>query len=139
MFKTYHKLQGSQTISLCLWVACPFKTYHKLQGSQTCYPYQNLCIGLRHIINYKVLKLKWGCPCFESRLRHIINYKVLKPQIGHHRTHTTCDSCNLCTLLFYNQTPVAVNNMTPTFYICQFQLPLLKKYKVYLFILSRLA
>lgn len=60
-------------------------------------------------------------------------------QIGHHRTHTTCDSCNLCTLLFYNQTPVAVNNMTPTFYICQFQLPLLKKYKVYLFILSILA
>ena len=94
-----------------------FKTYHKLQGSQT---------GTLH-------------PSFVSSLRHIINYKVLKPQIGHHRTHTTCDSCNLCTLLFYNQTPVAVNNMTPTFYICQFQLPLLKKYKVYLFILSRLA
>ena len=102
--------------------------------------------GLRHIINYKVLKLGlWHMPSFLS-LRHIINYKVLKPQtsnlkpqIGHHRTHTTCDSCNLCTLLFYNQTPVAVNNMTPIFYVCQFQLPLLKKYKVYLFILSRLA
>lgn len=90
-------------------------------------------------LNHKVLK---PCGKFFSvhvSLRHIINYKVLKPQIGHHRTHTTCDSCNLCTLLFYNQTPVAVNNMTPTFYICQFQLPLLKKYKVYLFILSRLA
>ena len=98
-----------------------------------------MSIGLRHIINYKVLKQ--GCLTCDKkqRLRHIINYKVLKPQIGHHRTHTTCDSCNLCTLLFYNQTPVAVNNMTPTSYICQFQLPLLKKYKVYLFILSRLA
>ena len=95
--------------------------------------------SLRHIINYKVLK-QWGfLPAHIVCLRHIINYKVLKPQIGHHRTHTTCDSCNLCTLLFYNQTPVAVNNMTPTFYICQFQLPLLKKYKVYLFILSILA
>lgn len=90
-------------------------------------------------LNYKVLKLSGGYINGHAGFRHIINYKVLKPQIGHHRTHTTCDSCNLCTLLFYNQTPVAVNNMTPTFYICQFQLPLLKKYKVYLFILSRLA
>ena len=94
---------------------------------------------LRHIINYKVLKQPPERLTVSQCLRHIINYKVLKPQIGHHRTHTTCDSCNLCTLLFYNQTPVAVNNMTPTFYICQFQLPLLKKYKVYLFILSILA
>lgn len=90
-------------------------------------------------LNHKVLKLSTCDVPVLFGLRHIINYKVLKPQIGHHRTHTTCDSCNLCTLLFYNQTPVAVNNMTPTFYICQFQLPLLKKYKVYLFILSRLA
>ena len=95
--------------------------------------------GLRHIINYKVLKLYNPHIFYNFRLRHIINYKVLKPQIGHHRTHATCDSCNLCTLLFYNQTPIAVNNMTPIFYVCQFQLPLLKKYKVYLFILSRLA
>lgn len=90
-------------------------------------------------LNHKVLKPTKRLTILINRLRHIINYKVLKPQIGHHRTHTTCDSCNLCTLLFYNQTPVAVNNMTPTSYICQFQLPLLKKYKVYLFILSRLA
>ena len=105
--------------------------------------HNNICWGvnirLRHIINYKVLKPVLTMLEVICCLRHIINYKVLKPQIGHHRTHTTCDSCNLCTLLFYNQTPVAVNNMTPTFYICQFQLPLLKKYKVYLFILSRLA
>ena len=94
---------------------------------------------LRHIINYKVLKRDRDHSKNPRRLRHIINYKVLKPQIGHHRTHNTCDSCNLWTLLFYNQTPVAVNNMTPIFYVCQFQLPLLKKYKVYLFILSRLA
>ena len=94
---------------------------------------------LRDIINYKVLKHRSTLASNAICLRDIINYKVLKPQIGHHRTHTTCDSCNLCTLLFYNQTPVAVNNMTPTFYVCQFQLPLLKKYKVYLFILSRLA
>ena len=97
----------------------------------------DLC--LRDIINYKVLKLIHIHSVQYISLRDIINYKVLKPQIGHPRTHTTCDSCNLCTLLFYNQTPVAVNNMTPTFYVCQFQLPLLKKYKVYLFILSRLA
>lgn len=90
-------------------------------------------------LNYKVLKQGMYTSLPHLCLRHIINYKVLKPQIGHHRTHTTCDSCNLCTLLFYNQTPVAVNNMTPTFYICQFQLPLLKKYKIYLFILSRIA
>ena len=138
-FKTYHKLQGSQTITVCVVRFTKFKTYHKLQGSQTELPSKIWNASLRHIINYKVLKQS-GTPAFTPcRLRHIINYKVLKPQIGHHRTHTTCDSCNLCTLLFYNQTPVAVNNMTPTFYICQFQLPLLKKYKVYLFILSILA
>ena len=116
-FKRYHKLQGSQTDTSDTKPSIWFKRYHKLQGSQTSTDTNN----------------RIQC------LRDIINYKVLKPQIGHHRTHTTCDSCNLCTLLFYNQTPVAVNNMTPTFYICQFQLPLLKKYKIYLFILSRLA
>ena len=138
-FKTYHKLQGSQTWQDLLEHATAFKTYHKLQGSQTIIVETNCNLSLRHIINYKVLKLYFHIGTHMLCLRHIINYKVLKPQIGHHRTHTTCDSCNLCTLLFYNQTPVAVNNMTPTFYICQFQLPLLKKYKVYLFILSRLA
>lgn len=114
-----------------------FVTFVNVQGS-----HEYSCIEKP----YKVLKLVEQ-PCgLRYSLRHIINYKVLKPQtsnlkpqIGHHRTHTTCDSCNLCTLLFYNQTPVAVNNMTPIFYVCQFQLPLLKKYKVYLFILSRLA
>ena len=116
-----------------------FKRYHKLQGSQTGDCISRLRLCLRDIINYKVLKQYPLLLLAQQGLRDIINYKVLKPQIGHHRTHTTCDSCNLCTLLFYNQTPVAVNNMTPTFYVCQFQLPLLKKYKVYLFILSRLA
>ena len=138
-FKTYHKLQGSQTNGVTSIYKYLFKTYHKLQGSQTLTPDNPGIASLRHIINYKVLKLRIPQFIILPSLRHIINYKVLKPQIGHHRTHTTCDSCNLCTLLFYNQTPVAVNNMTPIFYVCQFQLPLLKKYKVYLFILSRLA
>ena len=167
-FKTYHKLQGSQTTPLLSLSGNSFKTYHKLQGSQTCSrdeltgiwfkTYHKLQGSQTHLILYLAFfmfktyhKLQgsqtWiSCRRCGNRLRHIINYKVLKPQtsnlkpqIGHHRTHTTCDSCNLCTLLFYNQTPVAVNNMTPIFYVCQFQLPLLKKYKVYLFILSRLA
>lgn len=107
-----------------------FVTFVNVQGS-----HEYSCIEKP----YKVLKRVWIYLIGSPGLRHIINYKVLKPQIGHHRTHTTCDSCNLYTLLFYNQTHVAVNNMTPIFYVCQFQLPLLKKYKVYLFILSRLA
>ena len=139
MFKTYHKLQGSQTDARlqCMVMRLRHIINYKVlkhMGKSL----WHIC-GLRHIINYKVLKPSSVSTDNKNCLRHIINYKVLKPQIGHHRTHTTCDSCNLCTLLFYNQTPVAVNNMTPTFYICQFQLPLLKKYKVYLFILSRLA
>ena len=121
-FKTYHKLQGSQTISFNTTFTFLFKTYHKLQGSQT-----TLTRNLAELLFKTYHKLQGS------------QTSNLKPQIGHHRTHTTCDSCNLCTLLFYNQTPVAVNNMTPIFYVCQFQLPLLKKYKVYLFILSRLA
>ena len=121
-FKTYHKLQGSQTLCPPELSAKRFKTYHKLQGSQT------VVIDELADLMFKTYHKLQGSQTSN-----------LKPQIGHHRTHTTCDSCNLCTLLFYNQTPVAVNNMTPIFYVCQFQLPLLKKYKVYLFILSRLA
>ena len=34
-FKTYHKLQGSQTTGKSYDSHIPFKTYHKLQGSQT--------------------------------------------------------------------------------------------------------
>ena len=34
-FKTYHKLQGSQTEKQLADQAYEFKTYHKLQGSQT--------------------------------------------------------------------------------------------------------
>ena len=57
VFKTYHKLQGSQTYTK-LWKIRPqFKTYHKLQGSQTCSVKRTPRICLRHIINYKVLKL----------------------------------------------------------------------------------
>ena len=36
-FKTYHKLQGSQTQFTSKVQNKPFKTYHKLQGSQTNY------------------------------------------------------------------------------------------------------
>ena len=35
VFKTYHKLQGSQTLSHFPSSDTRFKTYHKLQGSQT--------------------------------------------------------------------------------------------------------
>ena len=35
MFKTYHKLQGSQTHFRVMAEKLKFKTYHKLQGSQT--------------------------------------------------------------------------------------------------------
>ena len=35
MFKTYHKLQGSQTDYDLSKYEELFKTYHKLQGSQT--------------------------------------------------------------------------------------------------------
>ena len=35
MFKTYHKLQGSQTSDIPVTNMLSFKTYHKLQGSQT--------------------------------------------------------------------------------------------------------
>ena len=34
-FKTYHKLQGSQTTKEEAKAKLKFKTYHKLQGSQT--------------------------------------------------------------------------------------------------------
>ena len=143
-FKTYHKLQGSQTGINAFTPSTLFKTYHKLQGSQT-------DLGeLQHSYMFKTYHKLQGSqtemllqvPGQKFKTYHKLQGSQtsnLKPQIGHHRTHTTCDSCNLCTLLFYNQTPVAVNNMTPIFYVCQFQLPLLKKYKVYLFILSRLA
>ncbi len=36
-------------------------------------------ICLRHIINYKVLKLRFFIIIIIIGLRHIINYKVLKP------------------------------------------------------------
>ena len=132
-YKVLKQLPYLRTAYFCLRHIINYKVLKQVNNKMAHYH------RLRHIINYKVLKPPGDCEAQAPCLRHIINYKVLKPQIGHHRTHTTCDSCNLCTLLFYNQTPVAVNNMTPTFYICQFQLPLLKKYKVYLFILSRLA
>ena len=35
LFKTYHKLQGSQTKRDLNGEEPAFKTYHKLQGSQT--------------------------------------------------------------------------------------------------------
>ena len=56
-FKTYHKLQGSQTINVSHETFLEFKTYHKLQGSQTPYIFIKRRASLRHIINYKVLKL----------------------------------------------------------------------------------
>ena len=55
-FKTYHKLQGSQTLADIAAVTDKFKTYHKLQGSQTYRSAVKLRHRLRHIINYKVLK-----------------------------------------------------------------------------------
>ena len=36
MFYTYYKLQGSQTVSSCVFKVSTFYTYYKLQGSQTC-------------------------------------------------------------------------------------------------------
>ena len=78
LFKTYHKLQGSQTEVTNLQNKLEFKTYHKLQGSQTTVLPKNLYVCLRHIINYKVLKQITGSLFDTNRLRHIINYKVLK-------------------------------------------------------------
>ena len=56
VFKTYHKLQGSQTQHAQTFDTDMFKTYHKLQGSQTRGNIMAGHSGLRHIINYKVLK-----------------------------------------------------------------------------------
>ena len=78
-FKTYHKLQGSQTATYQSQAYYQFKTYHKLQGSQTAYAFYKLKMCLRHIINYKVLKLEINSSPSLYGLRHIINYKVLKP------------------------------------------------------------
>ena len=52
--------------------------YHKLQGSQTVYKDIFFVISLRHIINYKVLKLYKIGDTHMGSLRDIINYKVLK-------------------------------------------------------------
>ena len=57
LFKTYHKLQGSQTETFGVLANAKFKTYHKLQGSQTSVDNVGSDMCLRHIINYKVLKL----------------------------------------------------------------------------------
>ena len=78
-FKTYHKLQGSQTLCFIGQILKPFKTYHKLQGSQTEYEHLINLASLRHIINYKVLKQCLHSHFIHPGLRHIINYKVLKP------------------------------------------------------------
>ena len=77
-FKTYHKLQGSQTVNDGSPKVSRSKTYHKLQGSQTKFIVIKKNTRLRHIINYKVLKLFPLLDPLLPRLRHIINYKVLK-------------------------------------------------------------
>ena len=79
LFVTFVNVQGSQTQATYNQAYNVFKTYHKLQGSQTKMEYKECTGSLRHIINYKVLKLGHTLTIRRFCLRHIINYKVLKP------------------------------------------------------------
>ena len=81
LFVTFVNVQGSQTQATYNQAYNVFKTYHKLQGSQTKMEYKECTGSLRHIINYKVLKLCKFRHFKNLCLRHIINYKVLK-QVG---------------------------------------------------------
>ena len=71
-----YKVLKPSIASLASWLL--FKTYHKLQGSQTKHLPQSRALSLRHIINYKVLKHLLARMHPVQGLRHIINYKVLK-------------------------------------------------------------